>query len=207
MDALKYYNVTVSSLPGAGSTTLAKQLAKKLSWKYWSGGDFMRAYAIKQGLFDKNNKLHHDATVYNDDFDRQVDFGMRKSLLKDKRRVLDSWLSGFMAQGIEGVLKVLVFCSEDAVRVDRITNRDRVSIEAAKNHIFVREEKNLKKWQQMYRQEWHEWVVKTGKLAESESIFFWRPEIYDLTIDTYSNSRKETLKKVLNVLKYDNEKK
>jgi cytidylate kinase len=197
---LKYRNITISSLPGAGSTTLSKKLARFLNWEYWSGGDYMRNYAIKKDLFDKSNKLHHDATVYADEFDRQVDNGMRESLRKDSGRVLDSWLSGFMAQGIPGILKVLVYCSDDAVRVDRVTNRDGVDIQKAKEHIFEREEKNLKKWQRMYGQEWQKWVVKTGKLAKSESIFFWRPELYDLSIDTYSHSKQQTLQLVLRAL-------
>ena len=197
---LKYRNITVSSLPGAGSTTLAKKIARFLDWEYWSGGDYMRAYAVKKGLFDSNNKLHHDATVYNEEFDRQVDFGMRASLKNDQGRVLDSWLSGFMAQGIKNVLKVLVYCSDDAIRVDRITNRDEVDINKAKQHIFERQEKNLKKWQHMYNQEWQEWVVKTGKLTKDEPVFFWTPKIYDLSIDTYSHSRQQSLELVLKAL-------
>jgi hypothetical protein len=53
-------------------------------WKGFSGGEFMRAYAAEKGLFDSSNKLHHDATVYNDDFDRQVDMGMREKLQTEK---------------------------------------------------------------------------------------------------------------------------
>lgn len=200
LNNLAYRNITVSSLPGAGSTTLAKKLARFLDWEYWSGGDYMRAYAIKKGLFDKNNKLHHDATVYTDEFDRQVDSGMRASLKKDCGRVLDSWLSGFMAQGVPGILKVLIYCSDDAVRVDRVTNRDGVDIEKAKEHIFEREKKNLKKWQRMYDREWQDWIVGAGKLAKTEPIFFWRPELYDLSIDTYSHSKQQSLQLVLKAL-------
>lgn len=189
----KFRNVTIAGLPGAGSSTLGINLAKALGWEYFSGGDFMRAYAIKQGLFDKNNQMHHPATVYSDDYDRQVDYSIRDRLIKDSGLVIDSWLSGFLAQGVGGVLKVLMSCSNDAVRVDRIVNRDNVSVDKAKDHIFEREEKNLGKWTRMYQKEWRQWVG-TGK------IDFYSPGLYDLLIDTYSYDREGTLNLVLEKL-------
>jgi len=194
---MKYRNVTISGLPGSGSSTLGRSLAEKLGWEYFSGGDFMRAYAIKKGLFDKNNKMHHPATVYSDDFDRQVDYSIRKRLTKDSGLIVDSWLSGFLAQKVEGVLKVLMICSDGAVRVDRIVNRDGVSVEAAKNHIFEREEKNLGKWTRMYWKEWQKWIGK-------DKIDFYSPELYDLVIDTYSHEREATLNLVLKKLGREN---
>lgn len=200
MKGMKYKNVTISGLPGAGSSTLGKLLAQKIGWDYFSGGDFMRAYAIEHGLFDGKNVSHHDATVYSDEFDRKVDYGMREKLESGKGRIFDSWLSGFVAQGVDNVLKVLVTCSDDAVRVDRIANRDRIAIPVAKKHIFEREQKNLKKWQRMYNKEWKKWVVDRGVVGASEEIYFWRPELYDLVIDTFHYGRDEVLEIVLKEL-------
>lgn len=190
----KFRNVTIAGLPGAGSSTLGINLAKELGWEYFSGGDFMRAFAIEKGLFDKNNHLHHPATVYSDDFDRKVDYRMRGRLRQDSGLVIDSWLSGFLAQGIDGVLKVLMSCADDAVRVDRIVNRDGVSVEAAKTHIFDREKQNLAKWTRMYKKEWREWVG-------DKKIDFYNPSLYDLVVDTYSHDRQATLNLVLERLR------
>lgn len=194
----KYKNVSVSGLPGAGSTVLGKELAKHLGWKYYSGGDFMRQYAIEKGYFNPDKLVHHDATVYPDDFDRQVDYGVRERMGSGKGCVYESWLSGFLAQQVEGTFKVLVYCSDDGVRVDRIANRDDVTIDGAKTHIFTREQKNLEKWIKMYGKEWEEWVVKPGTLANTEPVYFWRPELYDLAIDTFKLGKEETLEIVLN---------
>lgn len=197
---LKYKNLTISGLPGAGSSTLGIALVKVLGWKYFSGGDFMRSYAIKKDLFDPKNKSHHPATVYSDDFDRQVDFGMRNDLKTKNNQILDSWLSGFMAQEVEETLKILIFCSKDSIRVDRITNRDNITIREAKQHIFERERKNVQKWRRMYHREWNNWVVEKGKIPKSKPIWFWYPELYDLTIDSYKNSKEETLNITLRAL-------
>jgi len=193
----KFRNVTIAGLPGVGSSTLGINLAKRLGWEYFSGGDFMRAYAIKQGLFDKNNKMHHPATVYSDDYDRQVDYSIRDRLIKDSDLVIDSWLSGCLAQRVDWVLKELMRCSNDAVRVDRIVNRDNVSVAKAKDHIFEREQKNLGKWTRMYQKEWREWVGQ-------DEIDFYSFDLYDLVIDTYSYDREETLNLVLQKLGREN---
>ena len=198
-----YKNITISGLPGCGSTTLLKELKDKLEedgWIGFSGGEFMRAYAIEKGLFNPSKSTHHSATVYNDDFDRQVDYGMREKVTNQEKWIIESWLSGFMAQNIPGTLKVLMTCSDDAVRIDRIVNRDGVDVMEAKESIHSRYQGNLAKWQRMYSKEWQEWVVATGKLSQTEPIDFWREELYDLVIDTFSNNKEKTLQMVLDAI-------
>ena len=193
----KYKNITISGLPGAGSTTLGKHLAKHLDFQFHSGGDFMRQYAIDNGYFDPAQSVHHAATAYPADFDRKVDYQMRENLFHKQGYVYESWLSGFLAQGAPDTLKILVYCSDDAVRVDRIANRDNVTIEEAKEHIFTREDKNLRKWIEMYSKEWNEWVVLPKTLPADQPIYFWKPELYDLAIDTFRLGKEETLEKVI----------
>lgn len=199
-----YRNITISGLPGCGSTTLLNSLREELKfsgWKGFSGGEFMRAYASEKGLFDAKNTLHHSAAVYSDDFDLQVDMGMREKLKKEEKWIIESWLSGFLAQGVDGVLKVLMMCSDDAVRIDRIVNRDRVTADKAKHNMRERYDANLKKWSRMYASQWQDWVVKPGTVSANDPIDFWRPDLYDLVIDTYSMNQVETLKAVLNAIK------
>lgn len=200
---LKYRNITISGLPGCGSTTLLNLLREELKfegWKGFSGGEFMRAYAEEKGLFAEKGELHHDASHYEDGFDRQVDFGMREKLTSQEKWIIESWLSGFMAQGVPKVLKILMICSDDAVRVDRIVNRDSVTAEEAKNNIASRYEHNLEKWARMYHQEWQKWVVEVGKAKTSDPIDFWRADLYDCVIDTYGTNQQQTLEKVLKAL-------
>ncbi len=200
----KYRNITISGLPGSGSTTLLKGLKEALQfagWKGYNGGEFMRAYAKEKGLFKEKGGLHHDATHYEDDFDRQVDMGMRQRLETEDKWILESWLSGFLAQGVDGVLKILVTCSDKAVRVDRIVNRDDVSPDEAIRNMNERYQKNLAKWSRMYSDLWQEWVVKPGKMNPNDEIDFWHPNLYDLVIDTYKLNKKQTVQAVLDALK------
>lgn len=199
-----YKNITISGLPGGGSTTLLRLLREELSmdgWRGFSGGEFMRQYALEHGSFEQQKGLHHDSSHYSDDFDRQVDMDMRDKLQTQEKWIIESWLSGFLAQGLEKVLKVLVICSDDAIRIDRIVNRDGVTTQEAKENMRKRYDQNLTKWSRMYAKEWNQWVVEPGKCSQSEPINFWRPELYDLVIDTYSTNREQTLRKVLSLLK------
>lgn len=203
MSDVRFHNITISGLPGSGSTTLLKLLKEDLGaqgWTGFSGGEFMRDYAIQQGLFKNDTSLHHDATAYPPDFDRQVDLGMRQRLETGKHQILESWLSGFMAQGVKGTLKVLMTCSDEAVRVDRIVNRDNVTPKQAIENMHTRYEKNTNKWRDMYGEEWKKWVVESGTLLAEDPIDFWNPKLYDLLIDTYKLSREETLQTVLNAI-------
>ena len=202
----KYRNITISGLPGSGSTTLLNGLKQALQfagWKGYNGGEFMRAYAKEKGLFQEKAGLHHDATHYEDEFDFQVDMGMRQRLQSEDKWILESWLSGFLAQGVEGVLKVLVVCSDKAVRVDRIVNRDDVSPEEAIKNMNERYQRNLTKWRRMYQDLWREWVVEPGTMRPTDPIDFWHPNLYDLVLDTFKLNKNQTVQAVLDALEKD----
>lgn len=198
-----YKNVTISGLSGSGTTTLLQLLKNELKFDGWtgfSGGEFMRQHAVEKGLYDNTNKIHHDAMAYGEDFDRQIDFGIREKLQTKEKWIIESWLSGFMAQGLADVLKILVICSDDSVRVDRIVNRDEVTVVEAKRHLQQRYKVNLKKWSNMYVQQWQTWVVDRHLAKPDEKIDFWKPELYDLVIDTYSSNKQQATKIALDAI-------
>lgn len=135
----------------------------------------MRDFALKHNLILKDSKYHHAATVYSDDFDRDVDAMMKTRLENESQLLIESDLAGFNARGISGVLKILLDCSDDAVRIDRLVNRDKISVTEAKKHLMQREAENIKKWKRLYG-----------------NHNFWDPKYYDLVIDTYKNGPTET---------------
>jgi cytidylate kinase len=204
-EKFNYFNITISGLPGCGSTTLLNQLKNQellefAGWNGFSGGEFMRAYALEKGLFKETAGLHHSSLDYEDDFDRQIDLGIREKVSNDQGWIIESWLSGFFAQGVPGTLKILMKCSDDAVRIDRIVNRDGVTPLEAKENMYLRYQQNYDKWRRLYSNEWQEWLVKTGKAKSTDPIDFWREDLYDIVIDTYSTNQQETLRIVLDAI-------
>lgn len=185
---LKYSSVAISGKPGAGRSTLLSNLKPyllPLGWKFFSGGDWSRKFSIKVRKHNPCDKSHHFATDYGEDIDHKIDLAMRKKLSdRDAHIAVESWISGWNMRGLKHVLKVLLMCN-DALRIDRIVNRDGLTVQEAKDHIKVREAANIGKWKKMY---------KTDE--------FWDPKHYDLVINTYSHSPKETLDLVLQALGY-----
>lgn len=185
---LKYSSIAISGRPGAGRSTLLrnlKEIVEPLGWETFSGGDFSRQYAIETGKHDAKDLKHHLATDYSDEIDHQIDAAMRKKLSDPTTHVaVESWIAGWNMRGLSHVLKVLLMC-EDSLRIDRVVNRDNLSVEEAKTHLREREEANIGKWQRMYG-----------------VTDFWDSKYYDLVINTYSHGPKETLNLVLQALGY-----
>ena len=186
---LRYRSIAISGKPGVGRTTLFQNLKKILGsqgFEFFSGGEWSRQYAIEHKLHDPKDQKHHTAAIYGDDIDYQIDVAMREKLEKEGSFVVESWIAGWNMRGLKHVLKVLLIC-DDALRIDRIVNREMLTVEEAKTHIKGREEENLTKWSRIY------------KVPLSD---FFNPQYYDLVINTYSHNQEETLKFALEKLGY-----
>ncbi len=187
---LKYSSIAISGAPGAGRSTLLRNLkpfVEPLGWETFSGGDWSRQFAIQAGKQKPDDPTHHKATDYSDDIDYQIDTAMRQKLSDPNTHVaVESWIAGWNMRGLQHVLKVLLMC-DDALRIDRIVNRDNITVEEAKAHLRKREKVNFDKWERMYH-----------------TRDFWNPKHYDLVINTYSHGPQETLDLVLQALGYYN---
>lgn len=187
---LKYSSVAISGRPGAGRSTLLtnlRQHLEPLGWEFFSGGDWSRQFSIAAGKQDPNDPTHHKASDYGDEIDLQIDVAMREKIADPTvHMAIESWIAGWNARVIKHVLKILLMC-DDALRIDRIVNRDNITVEEAKAHIRTREEGNLAKWKRMYGTD-----------------DFWDPKHYDLIINTYSHGPRETLDLVLQAIGYYN---
>jgi len=111
---------------------------------------------------------------------------MTKKMLTTKSHlVYEAWLSGFMARNIPDVLKVLLICPHEDIRIDRVVNRENITVDEAKHWIKQREEENVVKWKKLYG-----------------DYDFWDPKYYDEVVDTYKSGPMETLGIVLDRLGY-----
>lgn len=181
--------ITVSGRIGAGSTSLAKSLAKLFGWKHLEGGEiFWEAVRKRMGLDPKETNLRPDEE------DRLFDEQLKKILREDRDIVLETKLAGFNAQGISGVFKILVICEDrdgvdqTAIRIDRLVNREKIPVEEAKEEITLREKNDLEKWRKLYAKDDPSWI-------------YYNPSYYDLVINTYDHNAEESVAKTLEMLK------
>lgn len=177
----KYDNITISGGVAVGKNTLFDNLRSYLEpygWRFRTTGQIIRDYT-------KENVLPL-ATLVTEEFDRKIEAKTRALLELEKNWVIEAWLSGFIARDLPSVLKVLLICSHHELQVDRVANRDKISIAEAKKFIKLREEGNFKKWQSQYG-----------------DYDFFNPDYYNLVIDTYSSGQIESVGIVLDKLGYD----
>lgn len=173
--------ITVSGRIASGSTTLAKKLAQHLSWRHVEGGEiFWEAVRARLQLNPKDTGLRPDEE------DAAFDASLKEMLRTQQHIVVETKLAGFNAQGVPDVFKILVVC-EDAtgadqtqIRIDRLVNREQMTMEEAKEEVLVREKSDIEKWQRLYANSDPEWL-------------YWDRKYYDLIINTYSHDHEETL--------------
>ena len=177
-------NITVSGRIGTGKTTLAEHLGRVLGWEVLDGGKIFRQAAI--------DAKHHikETSKRPDSLDLEYEEKVKKILKKENCHIIQSHLAGFDAQGIEGIFKILVICKNEkgkdktSVRIDRLMNRDSLSLKDAKDEVIEREEQNLEKFRRLYAKNDKNWV-------------YWDEKYYDLIVNTYSLNQKEALNFVL----------
>ncbi len=180
-------NITISGRIGSGATTLAKKLSEKLGWEMIEGGAIMRRTQKEVGASIIETDKRPDY------FDLEYEEMVKKILKEENHQIIQSHLAGFDAQGIPGVFKILVVCEDEEgrdkkdIRIDRLMNRDKITVEQAKNEVAIREEKNLEKWRRLYAEDEKGWV-------------YWDKKYYDLVINTYSHNKEETFQIALKAL-------
>ena len=172
----KYRLITISGKIAVGTTTLTKNLINNLHWKHINIGAIQRTHDRK--LKFKENEM--GALSRTDDHEKKIDAITQQLLKVEKEIIYEGWLTGFFARSYKDILKVLLVCTHDDIRIDRVANRDNVTVEQAKDWIKQRENENVNKWKRLY-----------GKYD------FWDPKYFDLVIDTYKTGPQETLGKVL----------
>jgi cytidylate kinase len=182
--------ITVSGRIASGSTTLGHKLAGILGWRHIEGGEvFWEAVRTKMGLGEKDTNLRPDKE------DEDFDESLKKILTDGKNLILETKLAGFNAQKITGVFKIVVICEDEEgndktdIRIDRLINREKISIEQAKEEVVEREENDLEKWRRLYANGDPNWN-------------YWNKKYYDLIINTYSHNQDETLKLTLEKIGY-----
>jgi cytidylate kinase len=181
--------ITISGRIASGSTTLAHKLSKELGWRHIEGGEiFWESVRQKMGLDPKDTDKRPDTE--DQDFDKSL-----KNILKNgKDIILETKLAGFNAQGIDGIFKIAVICEDEDgndktdIRIDRLLNREKLSVEKAKEEVMIREKNDIEKWSRIYAGSDPKWT-------------YWDKKYYDLVINTYSHNQDETLKIALEAIK------
>jgi cytidylate kinase len=146
--------ICVTGMSGCGKSTAARRLAKKYGLKYFSGGDMLKALAVKTGYNPhkrgwwetREGRSFLQQRTRNHEFDKRVD----EELIKWARMgnvVLDSWTMPWLLE--EEAFKVWLEVSPDE-RARRLARRDRISVEEAHRALQEKDEKTKRIYKRLY---------------------------------------------------------
>ena len=124
--------VAVSGMPGAGSSTTAKLLAKRLNLEHFSAGDYVKklgSKALKTEVPETERALKMWQTdLQTEKFNKDLDDTVVKKG-KEGNIVIDGKLAIYFLKDIAG-MKVWLKCPMDT-RAERIALRDGIAFEKA----------------------------------------------------------------------------
>jgi len=164
--------IAISGLPGSGSTTIAKELARRFKLDYYSPGEVFKGYSKKNqseaalevwNLFGKEKKFHEK------NFDRtQIEKAKKGNV------VICGKLSIFM---LKWMADYKIWIESDLkTRAKRTAKRDRIPFEKAFEQIRERERIERESWKKIYGIDYTEQkkdadlVVENSKLTIVEAV-------------------------------------
>lgn len=126
--------ICICGMAGSGKSTLAKRLAKKYDFRYYSGGDALKALAIEEGYkpSDRGWWEREEGLRFLEERrrDPKFDAAIDRKFLELARRgkvILDSWTMPWL---LKKGFKIWLEASAEK-RAERIARRDCLSVEAA----------------------------------------------------------------------------
>lgn len=168
--------ITLSSLPGAGSSTAAKLLAKRLGIPRIDAGDIWDAVAAerKMSVLELNLAAERDKSI-----DTALDEKMLGYARAPGDRLLEARLIGwFCHRNFIPALKVWVDCSL-SIRAERIAAREHADAATMEEETRRRETSEAKRYQTYY------------------GIDISDCSIYDLIVDSATKSPKEIVDAIM----------
>ena len=139
--------ITISGQPGAGSTTISKLLSKKISYKLVTIGEINKQIAKEQGMTIEQFWKHLEEQPEKlEKFHKQLD-EKQKKLAKEGNIIMNGKLSAFQIP--QAKIKILL-TAELETRAQRTMQRDKGTIEQAREKITQREQMERKDWKQIY---------------------------------------------------------
>jgi cytidylate kinase len=138
--------VTISGLPGSGTSTVAHVVSQRLGLAHVDGGTVFRAMASERGL---DLRAFSSVAEANPDIDVELDARLA-DIARAGNVVLESRLAGWIAAN-EGIAGTKVWIdSDERVRAQRVARREKIEPAQALEANRAREASESLRYQSLY---------------------------------------------------------
>jgi len=164
--------ITISGTAGSGKSTVGKLLAKKLGYRHYSNGDFMREMAEKRkiSLLELSRLAEKDQSIDKEIDQRQIHLGKTKDNF-----VIDSRLGFHFIQN-----SVKIFLDADIeerarrILADKARKEQNIDLKTTKQNIEAREKSEKKRYKKYYGlnpydKKYYDLVIDTGNLTPEQA--------------------------------------
>jgi len=137
--------LTISGLPGSGTSTACALLRDRLGWSYVNAGEIFRALAREAGLSlaEFGQRAEEDASI-----DRALDARMVETARAEQPIILEGRVTGWMATRSElSAVKIWLEAAGET-RAQRVGERDGETAAAALEKMRVREASEAQRYRQ-----------------------------------------------------------
>lgn len=137
--------VTISGLPGSGTTSLARYISSKGEYDMISAGELFRTIARERGIdiVQLGKMAENDLSI-----DALIDVRQKESAQQYDNIVIEGRLSGWM---IENANIKIWLTAPLSCRAKRVSNRDGIDEYTARMMITAREASEAKRYQMYYK--------------------------------------------------------
>jgi CMP/dCMP kinase len=173
--------ITIAGKAGAGKSTVAKLIARKLNLTHYSTGDFMRDIAEenKIDLLELSKRAEKDRSIDEELDQRQIELGNKK-----ENFIIDGRLSWhFIPKSIKIFIDARLDIRAERIYHDTVRREHNVSLETTKKKLKERENSEQKRYKEYYNLNPHD------------------HKNYDLVVDSSNIDQDEVTKRILEFVK------
>ena len=173
--------ITISGIAGSGKSTAAKLLAKKLNYKHYSVGDFMREIAKEKSitLLELSRQAEKDNSIDKELDKKQIELGK-----KEDNFVIDSRLGfHFIPKSFKVFLEVDLNEAAKRILKDKREHEQYKDIQESIEKIKTRINSEDKRYKEYYDADYHD------------------KDNYDIVINTTKTQPEEVAEKILKSIK------
>ncbi len=169
--------ITISGSAGSGKSVTGRELARRLGYKHYSIGGFMREMAEERdiSLLELSRQAEKDRSIDEELDQRQIDLAKKKDNF-----VIDSRLGfHFIPKSVKVFLDADLKVRAERVVADTIRNEHNVNVKTAMENIKKREDSEKKRYKKYY------------------NLNYLDKKKYDLVIDTTNLTIEQTVGKII----------